>query len=104
LPAHAGLGYPDGLGHLRDHVLIVACGNAAQQRVEHALAQRRLVLHRGVSGNLDFLAAALAPGAQAWPFHLDFAIAEHHLARLPAMEDHTRQTALRVCKVVGWSC
>ncbi len=89
--AHAGLRHPDGLGHLRNHVLIVARGNAPQQGIQHVLAQRRLVLHRRVGRNLDFFGSAAALGAQSWPLHLKLAVAEHHLACLPAIENYARR-------------
>src|ERR1019366_7922734 len=36
---------------------------------------------------------ALAFGAQPWPFHLDLAVAEHDLARLPTIENHAFRAA-----------
>jgi hypothetical protein len=47
-----------------------------QQRVQHALAQQRLVLHRGVGRDLDFFASAQALGSQPRLFHLDLSVAE----------------------------
>jgi hypothetical protein len=47
-----------------------------------------MVLHGRVGGNLDFFATP-ALTAQTRPFDLDRAIAEHHLTRLPAIEDHS---------------
>jgi hypothetical protein len=78
----------DGFGHPRNYVLVVARGDAAPQCVQYARAQRRLILHGGVGGNLDFLATSTL-AAQTRPLNFQLAIAEQHLTRLPAIEDHS---------------
>ena len=56
------------------------------QNLQHPLAHLLLILHGGVSGNLDF-PAARAFGAQARPIHFQLAILQKYLARLPTIED-----------------
>lgn len=45
---------PNGLGHARQHVAVLLGRNAAQQRLEHPRAHRRIFRQRLVGRNLDF--------------------------------------------------
>src|ERR1017187_3353043 len=97
LPAYGGLGNSHGLGHGGYDFLVVARGDAAHQDIQHPRPHLLAVVHRLVSGDFDLLAWPPSP-AQAWPLDLQFAVAEHDLARLPAIEDHVPGASLALLR------
>jgi hypothetical protein len=96
-PAHCRLGNSDGLGHRGNDFLVVARGDPAHGNLKHPRPHPLAVPHGGVSGHFD-LPARPASLAQAGPLNLQFAVAEHHLARLPAIEDHLPGTPLALLR------
>src|SRR5664279_3478518 len=86
-PAHRRPRYPRGLGHRWNDFLVVASGDAPHQDLQHPRAHLLAVLHGRVGRHFDLPARSPAR-AQTRPLDFQLAIAEHHLAPLPAMENN----------------
>jgi hypothetical protein len=86
LAAYVGLRHAAGLGHLRQHLLVMASGDAAHQHVQHPSAQAA-ILHGFVGRNRHFL---LVLAAQPRPFHSQFALLQTNPSALAPVPDHVR--------------
>src|SRR5271157_2266015 len=96
-PAHRRPGSSHGLGHGGNCFLVVARGDAAHHNVRHPRSRLLAVVHGGVGRHFDLLAGAPAR-SQAWPLDFQLAVAEHDLARLPAMENNFSGAALALLR------
>jgi hypothetical protein len=85
LSADGALGHSHGGRHVGQHFLILAGGNAAQQRAQHMLAESAIFTQGFVSRHLHL---AFGFVAQARPLQFDLAVGELHAPRLgPMMPD-----------------
>ena len=79
LAADAAARYAGGFGHLRQNFLVLACGNAAQQRPHHALGGDAVLLQSFIRRHFHF---AFLLVAKPRALHFQLAVGEHDPAIL----------------------
>ena len=81
-PADGAARYAHRFSHLRQHFVVLARRNAAQQRTEHVLAETAVLTQGFVGGNLHF---AFGLVAEARPLQFYLAVRQFDIARLRSM-------------------